>query len=67
MTVKSPSPLRFCFTQVKATVLKVKPHALMTSRASGSSGLIHQRNRAQSSAANRSTGSALMAASPCVS
>ena len=59
--VKMLSDLRHCFTHTKATVLKVKPQASITPQPSRSMGKVIQRNRAQSPAASRDTGSALMA------
>ena len=59
--VKMLSDLRHCLTHTKATVLKVKPQASITAQPSRSMGKVIQRNRAQSPAAIRDTGSALMA------
>ena len=46
------------FSQTKATVLKVKPHALIRRSASGSCGKVAHKNKRQSFSASVSTGRA---------
>ena len=56
--VKPCGLLRFNFSQIKATVLKVKPHALIRRSASGSWGKVAHKNKRQSFSASVSTGRA---------
>ena len=60
------SALGASLIQVKATVLKVKPHARTTSNASGSMGQVAHRNRTQSFPASPVTGRALMSSNVIV-
>ena len=56
----------FRLSHTKATVLKVKPHALISRRASGSMGNVAHKNSRQSLAARVSTGRAHSASIPMV-